>query len=201
MCVFLPAFWELCKCLWVFLHFTLSLALSLPILSLSPLSHFLVLPVSFRQPSAVSDSTSMPQMPVAHLFREDVQLSFFIVRFPSVLCQAALTSVFVELLCINWHAEDIPSRAHVLTSFYVKITVFLIVILFIIIGFGCMLFDDWPIICTVPAASCILSCCAFMWFLDVVQEPELWGAPGAGQSQCDWSHSVWHPAPVYQHSL
>lgn len=201
LCGWFPA---LSVCLSLSLSLTVSLALSVLSLSLSQLPLFLLPPIPFHYPSAASDITSMSQMPVPYLFQEDMQLSFFFPLpsdFLSVLCRAALKSVFVELLWIkNWHAEDIPPRALALTFLRQISLCWINVIRFYIVFFFLRRFSNISSLNTFLYFQLL----HVKWILLLyyfVQEPELWSAPGASQCSCDWSHAAWHPASVHQHSV
>lgn len=85
---------------------------------------------------------------------------FFTVRFSSVvcLCRAALH----KMTCWR-HSSQSSCSDFCLGQIYCIIECNP-VLFFLNIGCGCMLFDGWPVMFTVPAASCIFSCCGFIWF-------------------------------------
>lgn len=107
---------------------------------------------------------------------------------------------FLELICIHWHAGDTTLCVYALIFLFMS--VLLCLPLFSAIMFHARIWMDfvswmfWPRICAVPAPFCIFTFCVC-----VVQEPQLWGASGASQSERDWSQPAWYPAPVHQHPL
>ncbi len=161
---------------------------------------FVVSPVSFHQPSAAFDSTSMFQMPIPSLFRKTCNYHSSLSDF-LVLCQAALMFVSLELFGINWRAQDLLLRGLMLWFLFMRNPC---TCKWCMSSAECMFVIDREFALylhhSVSFTSFVSWWCVCVCVC-VVQESQLWGASGTSQSECDWSRSAWHPAPVYQHSL